>query len=341
MKFLKKYWYIVILLLGLAGGIGWKLKPKPAAYHEYTVEKGPLQVMLSAAGTVKAENQVDLAFQTGGCLSWVGIKKGDRVKKWQGIASLDQRTVQKNLEKELNDYLKTRWDFQDNREIYNVSTDNLDSYTLTPAVRRLLEKSQFDLNNSVLDVELQAVVKEFSSIVSPFSGLVTNVSLPNSGINVTAGSVVATVIDSDSMYFEAQIDEVDISKIKMGAAAELTLDAYPEEVINAKVISIDFSPISLSGGGTGYAVKISLPSQTVDLKFKLGLNGNADIIMVKLDEALVLPPAAVSQKDGRWTAKVRSGKEIVERNVEVGWETEEKIEIKSGLELGDQVYVNK
>ena len=341
MKFFKKYWYIVILLLIAAGGIGWKLKPKPVEYREYTVEKGPLQVMLSASGTVRAENKADLAFQTGGRLSWVGVKKGDRVRKWQGIASLDQRTVQKNLEKELNDYLKTRWDFQGNRETYNVSTDNLDKYTLTPAVRRLLEKSQFDLNNSVLDVELQAVVKEFSSIVSPFSGLVTSVSVPNPGVNIPAGSAIATIIDPDSMYFEAQIDEVDISKIKIGASVELTLDAYPEEVIDAKIVSIDFSPISLSGGGTGYAVKISLPSQTHDLKFKLGLNGNADIIMAQLDEALILPPAAVSQKDGQWKVKIKHGKEIIERNVEVGWETEEKIEIKSGLEIGDQVYVNK
>jgi len=340
-KFFKKYWYIVILLLIVAGGIGWKLRPKPAAYREYTVEKGPLQVVLSASGTVSAENKADLTFQTGGRLSWVGVKKGDRVRKWQGIAALDQRTVQKNLEKELNDYLKTRWDFQGNRETYNVSTDNLDKYTLTPAVRRLLEKSQFDLNNSVLDVELQAVVKEFSSIVSPFSGLVTSVSAPNPGVNVSAGSVIATVIDPDSIYFEAQIDEVDISKIKIGAQVELVLDAYPEEVIDAKVISIDFSPISLSGGGTGYAVKISLPAQTDDFKFKLGLNGNADIVMAKLEEALILPPAAVSQKNGRWTVKIKQGKEIIERNVEVGWETEEKIEIKSGLKIGDQVYVNK
>jgi len=310
-------------------------------YQEYTVEKGPLQVVLSSSGTVMAENKADLTFQTGGRLSWVGVKKGDRVRKWQGIASLDQRTVQKNLEKELNDYLKTRWDFQGNRETYNVTTDNLDFYTLTPAVRRILEKSQFDLNNSVLDVELQSVVKEFSSIVSPFSGLVTSVSLPNPGINVTSGSVVATIIDPDSMYFEAQIDEVDISKIKPGAEVELTLDAYPEEVIDAKIVSIDFSPISLSGGGTGYAVKISLPAQTDDFKFKLGLNGNADIVMAKLNEALILPPAAVVQKDGRWTVKIKRRNEYIERNVEIGWETEEKVEIRSGLEVGDQVYVNK
>lgn len=341
MKFFRKYWYIVTLLLIVAGGIGWKLKPRPVEYREHTVEKGPLQVVLSASGTVRAENKADLTFQTGGRLSWVGVKKGDRVRKWQGIASLDQRTVKKNLEKELNDYLKTRWDFQGNRETYNVSTDNLDKYTLTPAARRLLEKSQFDLNNSVLDVELQAVVKEFSSIVSPFSGLVTSVLVPNPGVNISAGSVIATVIDPDTMYFEAQIDEVDISKIKLGAAVELTLDAYPDEIIDAKVVNIDFSPISLSGGGTGYAVKISLPTQTDDFKFKLGLNGNADIVMAKLNEALILPPAAVVQKDGRWTVKIKRGEEYIERNVEVGWETEEKVEIKSGLEIGDKVYVNK
>ncbi len=341
MKFFKKYWYIVILLFIIAGGAGWKLKPRPVEYREYTVEKGSLQVILSASGTVRAENKADLAFQTGGRLSWVGVKKGGRVKKWQGIASLDQRTVQKNLEKELNDYLKVRWDFQGNRETYNVSTDNLDRYTLTPAIRRILEKSQFDLNNSVLDVELQSVVKEFSSIVSPFSGLITSVSIPNPGVNVLAGAAIATVIDSDSMYFEAQIDEVDIAKIKTGAQVELTLDAYPEEVIDAKVVSVDFSPISLSGGGTGYAVKISLPFQTDDLKFKLGLNGNADIIMAQLDEALILPSAAIVQKGGRWTVKVKRGKEIVEQEVNIGWETEDKIEIKSGLGIGDQVYVNK
>ena len=119
------------------------------------------------------------------------------------------------------------------------------------------------------------------------------------------------------------------------------LEKSTDEIIEAKIVDIDFSPISLSGGGTGYAVKISLPQQTSDLKFKLGLNGNADIIMVKLDEALILPPAAVSQKDGRWTVKIKRGKEYIERNVETGWETEDKVEIKSGLELGDQVYVNK
>lgn len=339
-KKIRRYWYLILIGLAIAGGIFWWRRPKPVHYKEYTVSKQPLAVTLSSSGTIVPERKADLTFQTGGRLSWVGVKKGDWVKKWQGIASLDKRQLEKNLQKELNDYLTSRWNFQDTRDAYTVSTDNLDAYTLTTAARRVLERSQFTLNNSVLDVEIQMVSKEFASLVAPFDGMVTNLPV-YIGTNVTSTTAIATVVDPDSMYFEAQVDEVDIAKVKVGAAVQLTLDAYPEETFDAKVTDIDFSPISLSGGGTGYAVKISLPPQTDDLKFKLGLNGNADIIMVELDEALTLPPAAVAQKDGRWVVKVRRGKEIAEQNVEIGWETEDKVEIKSGLTTGDKVYVNK
>lgn len=339
MKFIRKRWYILIIVLLAIGGIWFVRRPKPQGFREYTVTRQPLVVTLSASGSIQADRKADLTFQTGGRLSWVGVKKGDWVKKWQGIASLDKRQLEKNLQKELNDYLTSRWNFQDTRDAYTVSTDNLDAYTLTTAARRVLERSQFTLNNSVLDVEIQAVSKEFASLIAPFDGLVT--SLPaHVGTNVTSTTLIATVLDPDSMYFEAQIDEVDISKIKIGAPVELTLDAYPEEVIDAKVINIDFSPISLSGGGTGYAVRISLPPQTDNLKFKLGLNGNADIIMATLDEALILPPAAIAQKDGRSVVKVSQGKQVVERAIEVGLETEDEVEIKSGLNDGDRVIID-
>lgn len=341
MRTIKKYGYAAMLVVILAGIGAWKFWPRPLEYREYSVETGPFQVTLSVSGVIKAEKQADLVFQSGGRLAWVGVKKGDWVKQWQGIASLDQRTVQKNLEKELNDYLKIRWDFQDNREIYNVTTDNLDGYTLTPAVRRLLEKSQFDLNNAVVDVEIQAVAKEFSGLSSPFAGLVADLKFPDAGVNLTTGTLVATIIDPNSTYFEAQVDEIDIAKVRIGAPVKLVIDAYPEESIETKVVDIDFAPISLSGGGTGYAVKIGLPPQTDDLRHKLGMNGDAEITVVKLENVLILPQEAVSQKDGQWFVKVRQGKQVVERKISIGWETEDKMEIVSGLAANDKVVVNE
>lgn len=338
---MRKYWYIIVVLLAVGGGIWWRVRPKPVKYEEYVVSRGDIKEELTVSGEIKAEKQADLRFQAGGRLSWVGVKQGDWVKKWQGIASLDRRTVQKNLEKELNDYLKTRWDFQGNRETYNVTTDNLDSYTLTPAVRRLLEKSQFDLNNSVLDVEIQAVAKELAAIISPFDGLVSDLKFPDPGINVGATDVMATIVDPATVYFEAEVDEVEIGKIFVGQEAELVFDAYPDEVIKSQVTEIGFSPVTLSGGGKGYGVRLSLPSNNQDLKYKLGMSGDARLLVAEKAGVLTLPAEAVSEKEGKKVVKIKRGKEVIEKEIETGMETEERVEIVGGLEEGSKVTVNK
>ena len=339
MKFFKKYWHIVVLLLVLAGGIWWWRRPEAVKYNEYTVSRGDIREELTVSGEVKAGKQADLKFQAGGRLSWVGVKQGDWVKKWQGIASLDRRTVQKNLEKELNDYLKTRWDFQGNRETYNVTVDNLDSYTLTPAVRRLLEKSQFDLNNSVLDVEIQAVAKEFASIAAPFEGLISDLKFPDPGINVGATDVIAAIVDPETVYFEAEVDEVEIGKIFAGQEAEVVFDAYPEETVFSRVSEIGFSPVTLSGGGKGYRVKLTLPGENRDLKYKLGMSGDAKLAVAEKVEVLTLPAVAVSEKEGKKLVKQKQGKEVVEKEITVGLETEERVEILEGVREGEKVIV--
>lgn len=299
-----------------------------------------MAVTLTASGSIVADRNTDLSFQTGGRLVWVGVAKGDRVKKWQGIASLDQRTIQKTIEKELNDYLKVRWDFQTTRESNNVSTDNLDQYTLSPATRRVLEKSQFDLNNAVLDVEIQAVAQEFATVVSPFDGWVTDVVTSLVGANVTAATVIATVVDPSSLYFEAQVDELDIATLRVGQLVTLTLDAYPDDSITTTIESIGFSPVALSGGGTGYQVRITLsPVQTEGMTYKLGMNGDAEIVINDLGEVLTLPQEAVTRREGKALIQKLIAGKPKEVEIEIGEETEELVEIKSGLAEGEVVVI--
>lgn len=298
-----------------------------------------MTVSLTASGSVVADRQADLTFQTGGRLAWVGVAKGDRVKKWQGIASLDQRTLQKTIEKELNDYLKVRWDFQTARESNSVSTDNLDVYTLSPATRRVLEKSQFDLNNVVLDVEIQTVAKEFATIVAPFDGLVTEVATSLLGANVTAATTIATVVDPSSLFFEAQVDELDIARLQVGQPVILTLDAYPDEPMTTVIESIGFSPVTLSGGGTGYQVRITLPKQDEALRYKLGMNGDAEVVIEDLGEVLALPQEAITRREGKTIVQKLIGGRQKEIEIETGEEKEEMVEIKSGVAEGEVMVI--
>lgn len=339
-KIWKKHWKkIAVVAVVVAIGI-WR-RPKPPTYTEHTVTRESVKAELTVSGSLAADKAAELKFQTGGRLAWIGVKEGDRVNQSQAIASLDKRQLQKTLEKELNDYLKTRWDFEDEREARNVTTDNLDIYSLSNAARRVLEKAQFDLNNTVLDVEIQTVTNEFATIISPFAGLVSEIHQPNPGINLAATDIIATIIDPDTMYFRAEVDELDIGTIKVGQPVTLILDSFPNEELETTISEIGFSPIALSGGGTGYVVKIALPVSNGDLKYKLGMNGDATIVLADKGSTLVLPLEATLQRNGKTLVQQLSDNEIVEKEIQVGLETETVVEVITGLKEGDKVVTSE
>lgn len=331
-----------MLILIVAGIIAKQtiFKKKPE-YKEYVVTRQTLIDKLSVSGSLSAEKQADLKFQASGRLAWVGAKEGDWVKKWQTIVSLDKRLLQKSLQKELNDYMNERWNFQGDRETYDVSTDKLDKYTLSNAARRVLEKAQFDLNNTVLDVEIQSVTNEYAAITAPFDGLIVKLNQPNPGINVYVTDIIAQIVDPSTIYFGAEVDELDISKIYEGQEVEISLDAYPDETVQAVVSSIGFSPITLSGGGTGYEVKIKLPQSNMDMKYKLGMNGDAEIISEKRESVLVLPTEVIVHQERHTSVLVKEAGQLKKKDISVGLETDELIEITAGLREGDLVVIRE
>ena len=110
----KKPWLIfitiVIIILGFLFYRQSQIK-KENGIKTHTISRMDLKEVVSASGKITARDQATLRFQAGGYLAWVGVKKGDKVQKWQAIASLDERQLQKSLRKELIDYQTERIDF--------------------------------------------------------------------------------------------------------------------------------------------------------------------------------------------------------------------------------------
>lgn len=301
-----------------------------------TVKRGSLVNKISASGVVKSEKEVNLKFQTSGRLAWVGVQEEDFVGKWQTIAQLDTRELQKKFEKALRDYSKERWDFEQEREEQGVTTNNLDKYTLTNEVKRILEKNQFDLEKAVLDVELADIALKYATLVTPISGVVTRVDTPVAGVNITPATAVFTVADPNKVIFEANVDEIDIGKIKEGQEVILSLDAYPEEEIKSRIIRVGFQSKTTKGGGTVFPVKIKLP-ENKNLKFKLGMNGDVEIIVEKKENILLVPASAIMKRGEKKLVWVVEKGKAKKRRVKVGMETDEKVEILEGLKEGERI----
>jgi len=320
----------------LAVTVPFRVKATAEKNKPQTVEvkKTSLRSTVSASGSIEAENQVDLKFQTSGLLSWVGVKEGDQVKKWQALASLDKRELEKNLLKALRDYNKERWDFDEDSQI-TYQNEIIDS-----TIRRVLEKNQFDLDKAVADVEIKDLAIKLSTLVSPIEGIVTHIDEPIAGVNITPATAVFTVADPAGMKFVANIDEVDIANIKEGQKAIITLDAHPDQEFQGTVKKVSFAAITTRGGGTAFPIEIGLP-ENESLQFKVGMNGDVEIVLTEKENVLVVPNQALFQKKDQAFVKILQNGKIKEVEVKIGMEGETETEIIEGLQEGQQVITSE
>jgi len=337
-SFIKRHKVLTAIILAIfIIAVGWpttkKVTAKPEQNYETAkVQKEDLTDTVSASGTVQAEDRVDLKFQTSGLLTWVGVKEGDQVKKWQAIASLDKRELEKNLLKTLRDYNKKRWDFEEiNRVTYK-------DQIVTDTLKRILEKNQFDLDKAVADVEIKDLAIKLATISSPIEGIVTHIDTPVAGINITPATAVFSIANPDKMKFVANVDEADIGKVKVGQKITLILDAYPEQEIEGEVGQVAFASVATKGGGTAYPIDIYLP-ENKDLQFKVGMNGDLEIIISGVEDVLTIPSEAITEKDDKKFVRVIEGRQIKEVEVQTGLTTETKTQITKGLTEGETIIV--
>lgn len=314
-----------------------KFRPKAPEelYELQLVTKKDIKQTVSASGSIQSETKVDLKFQTGGLLTWVGVKEGNQVEKWQAIASLDQTALRKTLEQELIDYSKERNDFDEGL----LETYSPNHGEITDTIKRILQKNQWDLNRSVLDVELQNLALKYATLVTPIKGVITHIDTPVAGVNITPTSAIFTVADPEFLEFVAQVDEVDIGLLQATQSAQITLDSYPDDPINTYISSIDFNSSTDSSGSTIYLVRFKL--QNPDLNhYRLGMNGEVIITTNHQKDVITVPYQSILE-NGDTTIQVVENDQIKLQKVTTGLVGEDDIEITSGLKEGQTIVVSK
>ena len=170
---------------------------------------------------------------------------------------------------------------------------------------------------------------------SPIAGIVTK-QLAKAGEIASAGAVLTSVISDAKYKIEANVAEADIAKIKIGDEAQVTLDAYGNDVVfAASVTSIDPAETVIDGVPT---YKTTLQFETSDNRIKSGMTANTDISGAKRENALFIPGRAISGKGAAKTVNLIEGETTREVTIETGLRgSNGDVEIISGLKEGDKV----
>lgn len=340
---IKRKWWIFFIIFLIAGYFVYKSQFTHAQINEdrtYTLTRQTLKDTLSLSGEIDAEEHVVVSFAQGGRLTWVGVKEGDQVKKYQGLASLDQRQLEKDIKKTLNNYLSTRSTFdqtQDTNDEYHLQPESEDG----DRMKRLIDIAQNNLDNAVLDVEIKTIAKEDAFLYTPIDGIVIQAQYPYPGVHVTTSSVKFEIVNPQTLYFSASADQVDVVKLKEGMTGDITFDSFVDEQVTGTIQKISFTPMA-GELGTAYEVTIAFPFSGAET-YRIGMTGDISFTLKELSDALFIPSDYLQiEKDGtNYVMKVtkeNGKKKLVKTPITIKEEYEGNIHIANGLKEGDVIY---
>lgn len=339
----KKIPYIIFAVI--LSVVAWRVisniqtaKEKTKKETTYTVKRKHIKQTMTISGKIDAKEKATVKFQSSGMLAWVGVKEGEQVNRYQALASLDQKQLKKNLEKYLNTYMKYRWDFEQKKDThFDTPYWGLDQEG-RKEIDRTFEKAGFDLNNSVLDVELQDIVLKYATLTSPIDGIITKVGFPYPGINVVYTDTMFEILNPNSVYVSVLADQTEVTKVTAGMVAELVFDAFPDVKKEGVVEDIAFTP-KAGETSTVWEVKVKLtPEDIQTTPYRIGMTVDATFLINEKQDVLVIPTQFLnSDGDKRYTYK-QTEKKKEKIYVETGIESDTMIEITSGLADGDILY---
>jgi RND family efflux transporter MFP subunit len=337
-KWIKQHWKLTIFLLVLIGGGFWYWRSQQAKAVEVLefkkVERGSIKKSVNVSGLVEAKQKALLRFAAGGKVVFLGAKEGEMVKKWQTIAKIDSRDMQKRMQQDLNLYFNERMDFEQNR-------DDRRDVAPTNRLDRMSQKDQKDLENTVLSVEIQDIAIRNTVLSSPIEGVLVTSPTTVTGVNLSPTEGFE-VIDPNSLVFKAAVDEADISLIKRGQLAEIELDAYPENPVSATVSAVAYRS-SQTSKGTVFVVELPIVNNyqyAILERYRLGMNGDVDITIEQKEGVLFISLDSLIERDGKKFVRRKNGENSAEDvEVQTGLETDDTIEITAGLQEGDEVVV--
>ena len=326
---------VVLILVAVVAGWYFFGREKKVDYDEYVSTRSDISETLELSGKIRAEKSASLKFLAGGLVTYLGPKEGDAVKKWQTLASVDTRQVQKTLEQKLNLYKSQLNTFDDVKDGYK---NEIESKDIDNTVRRILERNQFSLENSVKDVEYLDLTLKLSRISSPIDGILVKSPITTSNVQVSATDAWV-VVDPTTLYLSADLDETDLKRVSVGQKVIVMLDAYPDLKMSSTILSISYSPKETTTGTT-YEVKIGL-DQEESKDLRLGLNGAAGVVLSEKENVVMLPASAISNDGGRSYVYIKSEGKYIEKDVQTGIENSGEVEIIEGVAEGDHVYAQK
>ncbi|MDQ1331594.1 MAG: HlyD family secretion protein [Thermodesulfobacteriota bacterium] len=283
-------------------------------YKTETVQRGELIVSVATTGTLQPTNQVEVGSELSGIIRTVEADYNDFVKVGQVLARLDTSRLEAQVQqskasleaaiakvRQVQATVKEAGTSLERlKRVGELSGGKLSSQQDIEAAEAALERSLADETSarasvSQAEANLRIVQTDLSKAViySPIKGVVLKRSVEPG--QTVAASLQAPVLftlaeDLTKMELRVDVDEADVDKVKKNQKATFTVDGYPDRVFTAKITQVRYGSKIVSGVVTYETI---LDVDNSDLSLRPGMTATAGIVVNKIENAVLLPNAAL------------------------------------------------
>lgn len=213
--------------------------------------------------------------------------------------------------------------------------------TYDAAVESLKEElREEEESKNTIEQQLQAFeefVGEDGIIRATEEGLITQVGYEEGDRLTQAGVVVSYATPAD-MTITVDVTQEDVVALSIGNKAQIVFTAYPEDVYQGTILSIDTTATSRSSATISYQVVVQVEGDTSALYG--GMTADITFVTEEKADVLYVSRKAIVTQDGKNYVYVKTamgGKELTE--VQIGIKNSTSVEIVSGLEEEDVIYI--
>jgi macrolide-specific efflux system membrane fusion protein len=312
------------------------------------VTKGQVVSTVSASGTVQSSSTANVSFAAPGTVTDINVKVGDSVKKGQVLAKINASQAQEQLSGAQANLTSAQQTLSRVRASTSDATTIVLAQAQVTSAQNSVNAAQRAVNGATLTAPMDGTVIAVNGTVGNWSngetgsGTATGGPSGNGGASGNGGTSNSTpfiqIVDLTKMQISASFPEADAIKLKTDQSVMVTWVALAKARVAGRLTAI--SPAATSQNNVNsYAVTVTLGWMPDGIR--IGQTVTVAVTVAQVDDVVRAPATAVRDDGQLHLADVlRADGKRETRAVELGVQGDEFVEIRSGLNPGEQVALN-
>ncbi len=313
---------------------------RPAGVTLQEALRGEIVINIQATGTIAPNHESYLGPKVNGRIEEFFADVGEFIEKGKPLLRLEQVRFKLALQEAEASYKENQAQLK-NLQLKLERKDELFKKGIIDkqmyddiATEVALARARADVAGSRLD-RAREDMKD-SVLYAPFSGFVVERKMNTGEIfSGMANEYVFHLVDTSIVKVEVNIFETKKQYISVGKKVSVAVDAVPDKLFDGAITVVN--PL-VDPASRKFLVKIEIAN--ADFALESGMFARVNIPEEQRADALLVPAAALLERNGEKVVFLAKEKKAVQQAVEVGLMTHERVEILKGIAPGDRVIVD-